>query len=843
MKAETVRPYANSNSLLTVVVASFAVVLPACGGGNGAGYGGTSPTVAPVAKVEISQTGLLLTSVGATRQLAAVAFDAQGDPVATPITWSSTTPSDLGIDSTGKVTAVVANGSSQIVAEAKGVRSAPLLAVVTTVPAGAVLLTDSQIVGDPVETAPDAVPSFANTYEVVLTGVAAPPVGTLLVSTESRPVLGRVVAVDTTGGHTTVTLGLVSLREAFPNLNINQVFDLRQAPVSISPGIAAAYDVKRTGDLFEFTPKPVVSGVRGIQGGTKVLTPVGTRALPPFTSCETTIPGFTEGSPLPIALSTPPILSVAISPTLDLVYTSAGGLERFVVKGTPTFSVQGGVNVTAAFEGKIECTVELFVFRVPVGGPLSFVVSGLVPVGVGLEAGGKITVATLGLGTEVAVTAKAEAGIGCPGGASCEFVRSLADFSLAMTPKLDAPGLGDLRVEPSLSAFGYLEADIGNPFLRSLRFNAFKVKTGGSLQGSFAPQVAQILDASYKSDYKVSLEAKAGVGTKLGDALSLLGLSSITALELGVSTNLATSPSGTVTADRATFVTGDTVHFRVQLDPATLDFFPVVGPYNVKKVVLVRSSGGAQVEVGSQDAIPRDATFDFTYLAPDSGRADEFHAFLVTWLVPLDLFALEIGSATATVSPGVTRGQSTAQNLVNLNIFTVPTSCGAGGASGHVSPVGATAWSDDNACESSSPVFPLSGVATTSFTERFVGDSLFAVTALSSGSVQSSGSPTPGGQTPCSNSSYSLHFSVDRTVDVAINAQKTGSFDSLFQLVRDGVPSTLLIDAGPGIESINQTVTLPPGNYNFYIYGEGCTTFGTLPSSGSFSFGLNLAFR
>ena len=91
-----------------------------------------------------------------------------------PITWTSSHPSQISVSSTGQVEALVANGSSQIVAHAGAATSAPLLVIATTTPAGAVLVTDAQIVGGPIETTPDAPPDADNTYRVVLRDVPPP---------------------------------------------------------------------------------------------------------------------------------------------------------------------------------------------------------------------------------------------------------------------------------------------------------------------------------------------------------------------------------------------------------------------------------------------------------------------------------------------------------------------------------------------------------------------------------------------------------------------------------------------------------------------------------------------
>ncbi|KAB2871425.1 MAG: hypothetical protein F9K36_13830 [Burkholderiaceae bacterium] len=619
-------------------------LLAACGGG-----GGSDPP-APVARVQIEQTAALLTQVGASKQLSAVAYDAQDHVVDAPIAWRSNTPGEIAVDAAGKITAQVASGSAQIVAEAGGVTSAPLLAVATALPAGAVALTDAQIVGEPTATDPNAAPSFANTYQVVLRGVAAPEVGALLVNTDSKAVGGRVVAVQSAGSQSIVTLQLVSLREMFPNLNIRQTLDLSRAAVEFPAELAASYDIVRSADTYTFTPRP---GASGTGSRARALAAAGTHALPPFTSCETSF------STLPIALSAPPLFSVTINPSLDVLYTAANGLERFVVQAEPVFKVEGGLSVTAAFEGKIDCKLELFVLRIPVGGPLSLLIGGLVPIGVGIEAGGKVTVSSMGIGSRVETKAKAQIGLACPGSSDCEFVRGLTDSSLKFTPTVNLPSIGDLRVEPTLMAYGYLKAEIGNPFLRAIRFETFTAKAGGKLAGSFAPKISQITDTGYKSDYKVSLEASAGVGADLEGALKLLGLSSVTALELTISTDLANSPTGTVTADRQTFIAGDRVNFTVRFDAARKDFFPGIGPYNINKVLLVRKNGlQADVVATAAPASNAQTEFKIPYTASGFGSASEFTAFVVTTLLPVDVLALEVGVPRAVrvvTAPGGSR--------------------------------------------------------------------------------------------------------------------------------------------------------------------------------------------
>jgi len=618
-------------------------LMAACGGGGGS----SEPPAAAVVRVEIVQSAALLTQAGGSKQLDAAAYDAQGRVIDTPIAWRSNTPAQISVDAAGKITAQVASGSSQITAEAGGVASAPLLAVAAALPPGAVALNDAQIIGDPEATDPTATPSFANTYRVVLTGMAAPAVGQLLINTESKPVGGRVVAVQSEGGQSTVTLQLVSLREMLPALSIRQTLDLSRAPLTVDAQVAAAYDVQRSGDTWRFTPRLGAPGAarKAAHGRSQAVPQAANPGVGPFASCESTLTGLNA---LPIRLNQPPVFSLTQSLALDLAIT-AGGLERLVARGSVGVAYDGTLEVAVAFEGNISCEQEVATIRLPVGGVFSLAVGGLVPIKVGFEAGGKLTLASAKLGLKAEASTEAQLGIACPGGQNCEFVRSLAGTADAKF-EFELPAVtGNVRFEPEVAAFGKLELAIGSPFLRAIRFNAFEASMGPKVAGSFAPHAEQIANAQYKSSYGVTFESSAGLGSNLEGALEMLGVDRIDALALSGSAELARTPQGTVTSDRLTFAAREQVNFRVTLDPATLDFYPLIGPYNVREVVLIRTPRGSTVarEVGRLTAAARQSQFDFAHTAEEAGSAAEFTAFVVTKLLPLDVFALEVGRATA----------------------------------------------------------------------------------------------------------------------------------------------------------------------------------------------------
>lgn len=622
-------------AVLTLVVAACSAAPPTSTAGP-TGSAAPESTGVPLTgpAIDVTPATVLLTEVGQTRTLAAAAQDGTKPQVA----WTSSDPAVVSVDAAGVVTGN-ALGSAQVVAEAAGGRSAPVLVVVASLAPGVTAIPDEQIVGEPVDSNPGAPPAADNTYVITVSETAA-QVGQLLVGTGERALAGRVVAAAPAGANTQLTMQLVPLNELMPGLSIEESIDLSNAPVSVPTEVGTLYDVTFAGNVFNFTPKPDFAarvwrdGAIAAVGGMYAQA-VGTSALPPFTECET------ELSSLPISLAEAPSFSVEIEPRLDYQTTPAGGFGHWIVRATPTAEINAGFKFEASFEGKIACKAELFVFRIPVAGALSFFLGGLVPVGVGFELSGKVTLASFGLGTTVSTSATAELGLACVSG-SCGVHRELGSFDLSAEHEVDAPNLSDIRLEPSLEIFAFAEADIGNPFLSSLRFEAVEVKAGGKLAADWAPRLVQILDSTYASSYSLSLEAGASVGPDLGEIAEMLGIE-LTWAELTISNDLAGSPTGTVRSDRASYADGEEGVVTVELAEENLTF---LSAYNITSVMLVRYSGGTETVLNQVDATDGQRTFELDFFSEGPTNASELYAFIVTRIPPIDQLALEVGHAT-----------------------------------------------------------------------------------------------------------------------------------------------------------------------------------------------------
>lgn len=601
----------------------------------------------------IEQTGLLFTQAEQTRQLTARVLDADGAVVSRAVTWTASDPLDIAVDATGLARAVSGSGSSQIMAEVDGVRSAPLLAVVTAVAPGTVLVDDAQVLRGPVETVPDAEPLFENTYTVILSG-PPPALDSLLVGTGSVPVAGRVVNTEVVGEGVLVTLTLVPVSTLFPSLEINQVIDLSDVPVEIPPAIAEDFAVVREGDRLIFTsrPEPEPAAIAA-----KAAVPVGTRVVQ--NNCEVESPTFTGENP-PITFAKPLVFDIAIKPSVDLLFTSSRGFERLVVNAEPTFNLEAEPKLVLALDGKIGCKFELFLIPIPVGGPIALVLGGVIPVGVGAELAGKLTVAEASVAVKTTVRNTIAAGLDCASG--CGLVQSFGEFDVSSEVTVNAPGLEDQRFEPAFELFGYAEAAIGNRFLKSLRFTAVEAKAGAKLSGNFALKIAQILAKDYRSSYDLKLAAGIKPGKDIASALKMLGHSALGEDGLSIDTTLATSPAGSLTADRASFRPGDDLNFTVSLDPQKATF---LGKFNVGEVLIVHQRSDTNVSiVGRRPGVPGQHVYDFAFTATESGTADQFFAFVITELAPLELLALELGQAQGPAQAVMRRMQAEGASVI-----------------------------------------------------------------------------------------------------------------------------------------------------------------------------------
>jgi hypothetical protein len=152
----------------------------------------------------------------------------------------------------------------------------------------------------------------------------------------------------------------------------------------------------------------------------------------------------------------------------------------------------------------------------------------------------------------------------------------------------------DGRNELSGKAFAWTGLSVGNPFVEELQFDVFDAQAGLKQEFKLATPIAQAADASYASDFGLSLDFEAATGEDLNKLGELVGIN-LSAAKVESSTPLSKSPKAsaftispsTVRAPTASDP-GQKAKFILVIDPVTY-----AGSYSVDSIELFRkkSSG------------------------------------------------------------------------------------------------------------------------------------------------------------------------------------------------------------------------------------------------------------
>jgi len=648
-------------SVLIPVLASAVLLLSSCGGGSNTTDGGTN-----VVSVQIDPGAVLLTGQGEVTALSATAFDASGATFAvSTVTWASNKPTDVEVDANGKLTSHVATGSALSTATVEGVSSDPLLVVVAQPVAGAVLIDDSQVIGD-ISLQNSSQPlTVGSLYDVTLTNITPPAIGDILLGTGDAPVGGRVTAVQVNGNEVTVTLENIPFDQLFTDLAINESFQLSLEDMVISDNVSDTYNlVRNTDGSISFEPKSpgvLAEGMSQADTAPGPLAATGTSAIfrrGPF-ECSTSLQA------MPISLASTPL--TRILPT-SLTYTLDAGLSHF------NASLRGGVtiknttiwSVDAGFEGKITCGAEFARINLPVTGILSRVLGAWVPFGVGAEISGKVETSGYSVETVGSFSGDLTAEMACSTSQGCQ---STLDYNDSSSFETNWSSTGStsptnmMRFSPGLTGYGYAKLVVGiNPRIRSF-FNTphlinisteseiIEAKLGLSAGYSLTTVGGQIEDPLFAGEYKLTGDASIGMGSTVNNVLGYFDLSYL-GQPLAYTPALYESPKATsMTADVSAFALNDPVNFQVKLDPNTVNY---LGTYNVKKINIYKSkvdSSGAvygDLVASSTPSSTGQTDFDISWTADQSGTIDgKFYAFVKTRGLPLPyLEELELGGVT-----------------------------------------------------------------------------------------------------------------------------------------------------------------------------------------------------
>jgi Bacterial Ig-like domain (group 2) len=241
-------------SLFAIVVTSL--TLAACGGSNPNSPAASAiEATAETFTIQITPGAALLTKSGETKALTARVLNANGNEVQKPVTWTSSNPSEVQISNTGVITAQKDLGASQIIAQVEGFKSAPMLVSVAQPAAGVTLIKDAQVRGEATLVDPNAENDTDDHYEVLLTGIAPPQAGSLLLGSEGIAVGGEVVSSVRDGDAVRVRLKLVPITQLMQTAHIKEVLDYTNLEPNFPPELTRDYDIKRVDGEYFFTPK------------------------------------------------------------------------------------------------------------------------------------------------------------------------------------------------------------------------------------------------------------------------------------------------------------------------------------------------------------------------------------------------------------------------------------------------------------------------------------------------------------------------------------------------------------------------------------------------------------
>lgn len=351
------------------------------GGAGSTGDGGDAAgaQVLPpyIGRIVVTPAALLFTDAGQSATLHAQAFDAKGAPMDATFTFTSARPAEVAVDATGKVTSMMAVGSTQITVTGAGLTSRPLLALVVQPQPGTVLVTDAQVVTAPTAVDATADPVPGAQFKVTLDGVGALVAGTTIVSSEGNPIAGKVVSTAPNGAHTDVVYQIVDLLSLFARLHLAAGYDYNLQTAVDDDAIAAMAPAPASPPGTSTTRSAVDSGS-------------------PFScSFSGSATGITYGGSFSV---TPDLhLDVAFSTDDDDNWIDA----RMILSGDIAASGKFTVDLTPGASASFSCKYKWKEFIPPIAGPLSAILAPRIPVGVKATIKGGATFKPLEFGAQI----------------------------------------------------------------------------------------------------------------------------------------------------------------------------------------------------------------------------------------------------------------------------------------------------------------------------------------------------------------------------------------------------------------------------------------------------------
>jgi hypothetical protein len=551
--------------------AAFSVVITNSAGSVTSGNAVITVTAAAgtTASIDLEQSASLLTGVGQSKLLGARPVDGQGVPVAGSVSWQSSNPTDVSVDSAGRITSN-AIGSAMVFATANGVKSQPVFVIVADPQPGTLMLEDSQVVavGGPLNLGSDRVAGVGTRYEVTVTGVApAPAPGTVVLAAGDAAVAGKVASTRADGSNLVLTLEIASLPDTLARYDIDWDIDLSSVPV----------------DPIEVEGPITVTSTQSKMHKAVLSAPA---SLGEFTCSGEVTAGLASTS-----ITLTPQISArfqVVSNRLDP--NDPPGYSKLALVGSQGLQGTASISFDPRFEGELTCVAQTSL-KIGVTGAAGVLVMPKLRIGVGFSADAKFRVANGEIKLTGKVGVEETLGFEC-GQSGCQALKTaklVDDFKLTTT----VPSWNQMKVDLNGRVFGLAGVD-ASLFLGLVNAEIIEARVGPQQSFDLMFPDDQAQNPGDASKYKLDMLTTIGPGAAIKEAIKrFIGDDNVSLnFDASFPTPLATSPKGTfqLSADRVAY--GTPVAFQVVLDQDSLTY-PFVGQdfepaYNVEEVQIWR---------------------------------------------------------------------------------------------------------------------------------------------------------------------------------------------------------------------------------------------------------------
>lgn len=614
-----------------------------------------------ISRIVVTPGAALLTHVDDSMVLSVGAFDEFGNAIKTGFTWMSLKPEIVSVDKFGRITAN-ALGSAQIVVQAGEKTSAPIVVVVAEPATDVTVINDSQVLSEPMLLKPEPTFYYGLQYQLVISGISLPEIGSLITTNGEKPAAGRVVAAEPVGMNYLVTLEAVPIREFFPYLQMDETIDLTNVESTYPAEVLRDFNIEELPDgTIEFTPKngeiiyqSASSNYNLLERMASVLKPsnfhLGELLLKPkpaFAADQLGEKSFKVGAfdckaDVDFPVFKLGITSISFKPNAShkVTYDSfTGNYTEISLTARPEFSMTASFIVSTAVKGTVNCkfVVKKIVPKLP---GVFFVIAPVIPTGVGFGLDGNVTLTSMSINRTVSAKGYVTGGIKCPPtgiGFDCDgFVNGDGSAEFGEL-EIVTPGYNNLdeglRVTANVGLFGF--ADLEAWPLAKWKIELFQNHIGLKAGVNLATVVGQIADEKYKSDYQAKLEAVVKLGKGVNSVFDLINIDPSIKhewnLPLAQSPALVAPSPGVKNFKIKRDDTGES--FVLDIDPETIYWPRLTNNYNISEIVVykktVESGKLVPVLVASQ-APTSDGQTNFEIVLDQPIELGEYYAFVIT---------------------------------------------------------------------------------------------------------------------------------------------------------------------------------------------------------------------